>query len=76
MNYRHLRYFWTVAKAGGVLRAAEQLHLTPQTLSSQIRMLEECLGHRLLRTAGRGLEPTESGADGPAARGGNLLPRR
>ncbi|WBY00319.1 transcriptional activator NhaR [Ramlibacter tataouinensis] len=61
MNYRHLHYFWSVVRAGGVLRAAEQLHLTPQTLSSQIRLLEERVGQPLLRKAGRGVEPTEAG---------------
>ena len=33
MNYKHLHYFWVVAKAGGVVRAGAQLHTTPQTLS-------------------------------------------
>ena len=33
MNYKHLHYFWKVAKAGGVVRAAEELYLTPQTVS-------------------------------------------
>jgi LysR family transcriptional activator of nhaA len=61
MNYKHLRYFWTVVRAGGVLRASEQLHLTPQTLSGQIRLLEERLGQPLLRKAGRGVEPTQAG---------------
>lgn len=61
MNYKHLQYFWTVVRAGGVLRASEQLHLTPQTLSGQIRLLEERLGQRLLRKAGRGVEPTPTG---------------
>ncbi|RYF13652.1 MAG: transcriptional activator NhaR [Comamonadaceae bacterium] len=61
MNYKHLEYFWTVVRAGGVLRASEQLHLTPQTLSGQIRVLEERLGQRLLRKAGRGVEPTATG---------------
>lgn len=61
MNYKHLQYFWTVVRVGGVLRASEQLHLTPQTLSGQIRLLEERLGQRLLRKAGRGVEPTEAG---------------
>ena len=41
MNFKHLRYFWTVAKAGGVMRAGEQLNTTPQTLSGQIKQLEE-----------------------------------
>lgn len=61
MNYKHLQYFWTVVRSGGVLRASEQLHLTPQTLSGQIRLLEERLGQKLLRKAGRGVEPTEAG---------------
>ena len=61
MNFKHLRYFWTVAKAGGVMRASEQLHTTPQTLSGQIRQLEEWLGHDLFRKRGRGLELTPEG---------------
>ncbi|MBE7941512.1 MULTISPECIES: transcriptional activator NhaR [Ramlibacter] len=61
MNYKHLQYFWTVVRAGGVLKAAQQLHLTPQTLSGQIHLLEERLGAPLLRKAGRGVEPTEAG---------------
>lgn len=61
MNLKHLRYFWTVAQVGGVSRAAEQLNLTPQTISGQIRHLEEDLGTTLFRPAGRGLELTEAG---------------
>lgn len=61
MNYKHLQYFWTVVRAGGVLRASEQLHLSPQTLSGQINLLEERLGKPLLRKLGRGVEPTEAG---------------
>jgi LysR family transcriptional activator of nhaA len=61
MNFKHLRYFWTVAKAGSVMRAGEQLHTTPQTLSGQIKQLEEWLGHDLFRKRGRGLELTTEG---------------
>lgn len=61
MNYKHLHYFWTVVRAGGVLRASEQLHLSPQTLSGQINQLEERLGKPLLRKVGRNVEPTEAG---------------
>ena len=61
MNFKHLRYFWTVAKAGGVMRAGEQLHTTPQTLSGQIKQLEGWLGHDLFRKRGRGLELTSEG---------------
>jgi LysR family transcriptional regulator, transcriptional activator of nhaA len=61
MNYKHLHYFWTVVRAGGVLRASEQLHLSPQTLSGQIKLLEQRLGRPLLRKSGRAVEPTEAG---------------
>ncbi len=61
LNYRQLYYFWTVARAGGIARAAEQLHLTPQTLSGQVAQLEESLGVQLFRRAGRRLELTEAG---------------
>ncbi len=61
MNFKHLRYFWVVAKAGGVMRAGEQLHTTPQTLSGQIKLFEEWIGHKLFRKQGRGLELTEQG---------------
>lgn len=61
MNFKHLRYFWVVAKAGGVMRASEQLHTTPQTLSGQIKLFEEWLGHALFRKVGRRLELTEQG---------------
>ncbi|TBR13396.1 MAG: transcriptional activator NhaR [Rugosibacter sp.] len=60
-NYRQLHYFYSVAKAGGMVRGAEQLHLTPQTLSGQIAQLEEKLGVALFRRTGRRLELTEAG---------------
>ncbi|MEW5966137.1 MAG: transcriptional activator NhaR [Pseudomonadota bacterium] len=61
MNLKHLRYFWTVARMGSVARAAERLHLTPQTVSGQIKLLEDALGVALFRPAGRGLALTEAG---------------
>jgi LysR family transcriptional regulator, transcriptional activator of nhaA len=61
MNFKHLHYFWVTAKAGGVVRAGEQLHTTPQTLSAQIKLLEDRLGRRLFRKKGRSLELTEDG---------------
>jgi LysR family transcriptional activator of nhaA len=61
LNYKQLNYFWNVAKAGGVARAAERLHLTPQTLSGQIALLEDNLGTRLFRRVGRRLELTDTG---------------
>ncbi len=61
MNFKHLRYFWVVAKAGGVMRAGEQLHTTPQTLSGQIKLFEDWIGHKLFRKNGRRLELTDEG---------------
>ncbi|WP_374568775.1 transcriptional activator NhaR [Ideonella sp.] len=61
MNFKHLHYFWAAAKAGGIVRAGEQLHISPQTLSGQIKLLEERLGCALFRKAGRGLELTDEG---------------
>ena len=61
MNFKHLHYFWVTAKAGGVMRASEQLHTTPQTLSGQIKLLEERLGRKLFRKKGRQLDLTEDG---------------
>lgn len=37
------------------------MHLTPQTISGQIQLLEESLGHPLLAKSGRGLVLTETG---------------
>jgi len=61
VNFKHLYYFWVVARSGGVVKAGEQLHTTPQTLSGQIKLLEERLGKRLFRRSGRQLELTEEG---------------
>ncbi len=61
LNYQHLLYFWTVVRAGTVLAAAEQLRLSPSTISEQLRTLEESLGEKLLRRSGRNLVPTDTG---------------
>lgn len=61
INYKHLHYFWVTARAGGIVRAGEQLHTTPQTLSGQIKQLEARLGRALFRKSGRQLELTEDG---------------
>ena len=61
MNFKHLHYFWQVANAGGIARASEQLHLTPQTISGQIGLLEEDLGTPLFAKRGRNLELTDAG---------------
>ncbi|MBY0465828.1 MAG: LysR family transcriptional regulator, partial [Burkholderiales bacterium] len=47
-NYKHLYYFWVVAKEGGMSRAAERLGMAVQTISAQVRELERSLGYQLL----------------------------
>ena len=60
-NYRHLFYFWVVAKEGGIARASERLDMAVQTISAQVRELEKSLGVSLLRTEGRNLVLTDAG---------------
>jgi LysR family transcriptional activator of nhaA len=61
LNFKHLRYFWVVAKAGGIARASEQLHLTPQTISGQISLFEAVLGYKLFERVGRRLRLSDAG---------------
>ena len=61
INYKHLYYFFMVAREGGVARASERLHLTPQTISGQISLLEANFGVDLFARVGRNLELTETG---------------
>lgn len=61
INFKHLHYFWAVVKAGGVARAGERLHLTPQSISGQLRVLEDAVGDKLFRRVGRNLELTDVG---------------
>ena len=61
LNFRHLRYFWTVAKTGSIARAAEQMHLAPHSISGQLKEFETTLGVNLFRRAGRNLELTDAG---------------
>lgn len=61
INYKHLRYFWMVGKAGSIARASEQLCITPQSISGQITELEQNLNIVLFRKVGRGLELTDMG---------------
>ena len=61
LNYSHLQYFWAVAHEGSVVKAAERLHITPQTISGQIRLLEETVGQPLFNRVGRRLVLSEMG---------------
>jgi LysR family transcriptional activator of nhaA len=61
INFRHLYFFWAVAKEGSVTRAAERLGLAIQTVSTQLALLDQSLGKALLTQQGRRLVPTEAG---------------
>jgi LysR family transcriptional activator of nhaA len=61
LNYQHLLYFWAVVRTGSLTRASDELALSPPTISSQLRTLEERFGEQLLAKQGRTLVPTEIG---------------
>lgn len=61
LNYRHLYYFWVVAKEGSITRAAERLDVAIQTISAQLSLLEQTVGRALLAPQGRRLVLTEAG---------------
>ena len=61
LNMKHLRYFWAVASHGSIARASSTLHLTPQTISGQLRELEDQVGSKLFAKSGRNLALTDTG---------------
>jgi LysR family transcriptional activator of nhaA len=61
LNYNHLLYFWTVAREGSIARAAEALYITPQTVSGQIKLLEDTIGRPLFDRVGRRMVLSETG---------------
>ncbi len=61
LNYHHLFYFWTVARAGSIARAAQELRLAQPTISNQLKTLEAALDVKLLERQGRRLVLTDVG---------------
>lgn len=61
LNYRHLLYFHTVARAGSISKACKELHVTQPAISTQLQKLEQQLGEPLFAKQGRGLVLTEAG---------------
>ncbi|MEZ6092205.1 MAG: transcriptional activator NhaR [Pirellulaceae bacterium] len=61
LNYHHLLYFWMVAKEGSITSAAELLHLSQPTLSTQIQKLEKSMGVTLFDRKGRSMLLTDTG---------------
>jgi len=61
LNYSHLLYFWTVAREGSIARASDHLNLTPQTISGQLKLLEDQIDEPLFHRVGRGLTLSDTG---------------
>ncbi len=61
LNYSHLQYFWAVAREGSIVRAADVLHLTPPTISGQLKLLDEAVGQPLFTRTGRRLVLSDMG---------------
>lgn len=61
LNYHHLLYFWTVVRTGSLNAAAKELHISQPTISTQLKLLDEAMGQKLLEKQGRRLVLTEVG---------------
>ena len=61
LNYQHLYYFWIVARAPSLTAAAQKLQISPSTVSTQIRSLEEKIGQELFERRSRSLILTDRG---------------
>ena len=54
-----LRVFHTVVRHRSFRSAADELRVTPQAVSQQIKLLEDTLGLELFERKGRAIEPNE-----------------
>lgn len=61
LNYHHLFYFWTAARAGSIAKASRELRLSQPTISNQIKTLEAALDQKLFERQGRSLVLTDVG---------------
>lgn len=61
LNYHHLYYFYTIARAGTITRACKTLLLAQSTLSAQLKQLEASLGGKLFERKKQRLVLTEKG---------------
>ncbi len=61
LNYHHLRYFWTVVRTGSINMASSELRISPPAISTQLKLLEQNLGEKLLKRSGRRLVLTDTG---------------
>jgi LysR family transcriptional activator of nhaA len=61
LNYHHLLYFWTVVRAGSIHKASAELRISAPAISTQLKLLEDQLGEKLLSRSGRRLVLTDTG---------------
>ncbi|MCV2884547.1 transcriptional activator NhaR [Aestuariibacter sp. AA17] len=61
LNYHHLYYFYVTAKEGSIVSACKILNLTPQTVSAQIKTLEDYMGLSLFERNGKRLTLSKQG---------------
>ena len=61
LNYHHLQYFHAIATHGSIAKAANTMHITPQTLSAQLSLLEDQLGYNLFDRKGKRLVLNDMG---------------
>lgn len=61
MDIRDMRYFYTVADAGNITKAAQSLHIAQPTISRQMHALEEELGTQLFVRGNRSITLTPAG---------------
>src|ERR1044071_741195 len=61
MELSDLRIFQAVVRAGGVTRAAAQLHRVQSNITTRVRQLEENLGAELFLREGKRMQLTPAG---------------
>ena len=61
LNYHHLYYFKVIATEGSIAKASKVLRLGQPTLSAQLKLLEDVIGHELFERKNRSLVLTDAG---------------
>lgn len=61
MDFKQLKYFYTIAEEEQITSAAKRLHIAQPPLSYQLKMLEEELGVKLLERGSRKIQLTDAG---------------
>lgn len=63
LNINQLRSFYTAAKCESITLAASELMVTPAAITSQVKLLEENIGLKLLFRSGHSMQLTDSGRE-------------